>query len=329
MGRFMSKTAHEVLTAYLHYCRYERLLSEHTCMAYQRDCLKYLQFLARTETDLKQATVEGVQQFLIEQNQAGLNPKTLARRLAALTGFFEYCVKQGMLVQIPTEGVRLPSPDKILPQTLPAEAVCHLLSQPHSTELAIRDQAIMELLYSSGLRLSELTACELHDFDVSQGLVRVLGKGKKERIVPVGAKAWQALSAWWPVRAKWLGVGSAESAVFISERGKRLTARAVQKRVALFAQQRGLSHLHPHQLRHCAATHLLESSQDLRAVQEFLGHANLSTTQIYTALDFNQLARVYDAAHPRARLLPHADASGQEPISNAGQDNRKNHEQQD
>jgi integrase/recombinase XerC len=209
-------------------------------------------------------------------------------------------IRQGVLASNPAQDIRAPKTPRKLPHSLDVDRIQSLLDAKTDNWLSQRDVAMMELMYSCGLRLAELVGLDLDHVDLRTNEARVLGKGDKTRIVPIGGKACEAVLAWLPVRAQHCAAG--EQAVFISRRGTRLGPRSVQQRFARWARQRGLdSRLHPHVLRHSFATHILESSGDLRAVQELLGHANLSTTQVYTHLDFQHLAQVYDQAHPRAR----------------------------
>jgi len=208
--------------------------------------------------------------------------------------------REGELKRDPSADVQAPKARKRLPVTLDADTMARLLEFRTDDSLAVRDKAIMELFYSSGLRLAELLGLDLADLDLRDRAVRVMGKGRKARIVPVGRQAVAALSRWLKERATIAGVG--ELAVFVGVNGRRLGPRIVQRRIAQWALRQGLpEHVHPHMFRHSFASHLLESSSDLRAVQELLGHANISTTQVYTHLDFQHLARIYDAAHPRAK----------------------------
>ncbi|MFO8153716.1 tyrosine-type recombinase/integrase, partial [Thioalkalivibrio sp.] len=219
-------------------------------------------------------------------------------------------VREGLLESSPAAALRGPRPRRPLPRALDVDQASSAMLQPSERTLDRRDRAMLELLYSSGLRLSELTGLDLGHLDLAGGLVRVLGKGRRERTVPVGRMAGAALRDWLAVRPEW--AGAAEPALFVSRRGRRLGNRAVQRRLALAGQRAGLGErLHPHRLRHAFASHLLESSGDLRAVQELLGHADLATTQIYTHLDFQHLAQVYDGAHPRARRKTQGNAGAQ------------------
>lgn len=288
----------ELLLKYIDYCRYERAFSALTCESYEADCRRFFDYLKQHEIDSPILSTH-IQQWLMLSHGEGKSPRTLARALAALRGFFKYCMQHQLLTSNPADGIKVPKETKSLPKTLDVDQIQALLDSPTLTDIEFRDLVILELFYSSGLRLSELVNANISDFDFKEGLLRVIGKGKKTRIVPVGKKAIDALQRWMKTRHLW---NPENDAMFISEKGQRLGARAIQKRVALFGQKHGLNvPLHPHQLRHSVASHLLESSQDLRSVQEFLGHANLSTTQIYTALDFQHLAQVYDKAHPRAK----------------------------
>lgn len=280
-----------------------------TVTAYRRDLASLLDFFAADAEGLTEHYNGGplkdyldtrrLRRFLAGERSRGLSPRSLARRRAAISGFTEYLRGQGLLDHNPATLLRTPKRPDNLPRPVDVDALRQFLDTPHDgSPLACRDQAIIELFYSCGLRLAELTDMELGD--VQPQRVRVIGKGSKPRQVPLGSRAHQALEQWLSVRGALAAEN--EAALFVGQRGRRLGQRAIQKRVAELARSRGLGeHLHPHRLRHSFASHLLESSQDLRAVQELLGHANLSTTQIYTRLDWQQLADTYDAAHPRAR----------------------------
>lgn len=278
-----------------------------TVAAYRRDLASLLDFFESDDATQKHSSsplkdyldTRRLRRFLAGERSRGLSPRSLARRRAAISGFAEYLRAQGLLEHNPTTLLRTPKRPDSLPRPIDVDALGQFLDTPHDgSPLACRDQAILELFYSCGLRLTELTSMDLGD--VQSQRVRVIGKGNKPRQVPLGSRAHQALEQWLSVRSALAPEG--EAALFVGQRGQRLGQRAIQKRVAELARSRGLGeHLHPHRLRHSFASHLLESSQDLRAVQELLGHANLSTTQIYTRLDWQQLADTYDAAHPRAR----------------------------
>jgi integrase/recombinase XerC len=290
---------------YLTHLSKERRLSPHTDSNYRRDLVAFADWCdgqaigAWSGIDSQHVRVHAAR-----CHRDGLAPRSIQRRLSALRGFFEYLIREGELKQNPAAEIRAPKAPKRLPKALDVDRMSRLLQTPGGADavesLDVRDLAIMELFYSSGLRLAELVGLDLVDLDLKDRTVRVLGKGSKTRIVPVGTQAVAALQAWLRERAGLATVG--ENAVFVGRNGRRLGARAVQLRVAEFAKRAGIDvKVHPHLFRHSFATHLLESSQDLRGVQELLGHANISTTQVYTHLDFQHLARIYDAAHPRAK----------------------------
>ncbi len=278
--------------------------SPHTIAAYHRDLQDFIAWAQHhgSPEDWQRLGAAHVRQWLAHGHASGLSPRTLARRLSALRRFLDHLVKQGTLPANPARGLRPPKGKRPLPATLEADQVAALLDAPVAADdpLAVRDRAMLELLYASALRLAELVGLDLDRLDLDGGWVRVLGKGAREREVPFGGPAREALRAWLALRPRLAPAD--EPALFVSRRGRRIHPRTVQQRLALIARRHGLNQpLHPHRLRHACASHLLESSGDLRAVQEMLGHANLSTTQIYTHLDFQRLAQVYDQAHPRAR----------------------------
>lgn len=281
-----------------------------TVTAYRRDLVALTQWAEVQGLEAWEDFDVGlVRRFLGQERMRGLAPRSLARRRAALSRFADHLVRRGRLSHNPVSLTQAPRQPRHLPHPVDIDRLNQFLDTPHDdSALARRDQAMLELLYSSGLRLAELAALDLGEVDARR--VRVIGKGSKPRQVPVGRRAHDALSAWLKVRDHLAAPD--EPALFVGQQGRRLGHRAIQKRLALLAQERGLAeHLHPHRLRHSFASHLLESSQDLRAVQELLGHANLSTTQIYTRLDWQHLAESYDAAHPRAqrRRSPADDTS--------------------
>lgn len=280
--------------------RLARTASPATLDAYRRDLARLLDFLEEQEvTAWRQLDAGLMRRFLGGERARGLAPRSLARRRSACSRLADHLLAAGHLDHNPVALVRSPRQPRHLPRPVDVDRLANFLDTPHDgSPLAVRDQAMLELFYSSGLRLAELAGLDLDDLRDER--VRVLGKGGKPRQVPVGSRARQALQAWTSVRAAMAAPG--ETALFVGKRGTRLGHRAIQQRLALIARRRGLDeHLHPHRLRHSFASHLLESSQDLRAVQELLGHANLSTTQVYTHLDWQHLAASYDAAHPRAR----------------------------
>jgi integrase/recombinase XerC len=280
----------------------ERRLSAHTDANYRRDLQIFARFCRRSGIEeWQRVDSQHVRSFAAAEFRRGQSPRTIQRRLSALRSFFNYLLREQVLSANPAREVQAPKAKKRLPATIDVDQMSRLLSFRTDEQLSVRDKAIMELFYSSGLRLSELVGLDFTDLDLADQTVRVLGKGNKTRIVPVGRYAVTALSNWLRERATITLLG--EQALFIAKTGRRLGARAVQLRIAGWAQRQGLGvHVHPHMFRHSFATHLLESSQDLRGVQELLGHANISTTQVYTHLDFQHLAKIYDAAHPRARF---------------------------
>ena len=279
----------------------ERRLSAHTVSAYLHEITALMQWCQRTGVkDWRR--IDGVQlrSFAARSHAAGLQPRSVQRRLSALRTFFSFLVREGLLTHNPAVDVRAPKSGKRLPHTLDVDQMGALLALKPRGPLEVRDLAMMELLYSSGLRLAELVGLNLADLHLADRTVRVTGKGSKTRIMPVGTQALTALKLWLNERAA-LATAD-EIALFVNHRGRRISGRAVQLLVARHARAQGLPMgVHPHLFRHSFATHLLESSRDLRAVQELLGHASISTTQIYTHLDFQHLARIYESSHPRAR----------------------------
>ena len=278
----------------------ERRLSPHTLSAYRRDLQALLGFARRHSLVLEEMDSHGVRRFAAQCHRRGLSPRSVARRLSAVRCFFAFLLKAKEIGSNPAVGVQAPKPSRRLPSTLDADQMASLLAMQGDDPLTVRDRALLELLYSSGLRLAELAGLDLGDLDISDRTVRVTGKGSKTRVVPVGKPALEALRGWIEVRTGM--AGPTERALFVSRRGTRLAPRTVQQRVQRWARRQGLPvGVHPHMLRHSFASHVLESSGDLRAVQELLGHASLSTTQVYTHLDFQHLAQTYDRAHPRAK----------------------------
>ena len=290
-----------LLQHFLDYLRFERRLSPRTVDAYQRDLLEYRAFCDRLQlAPWQHVDQQRVRHYVAARHRDGLSAKSLQRHLSSLRGLFNFLLREGLADSNPAEGVRAPRVQRRLPATLDVDQVGHLLEIPGEQPLDLRDRAIMELFYSSGLRLSELAALEANALQNSDDLLDVLGKGSKTRRVPVGRMARAAVEAWLQVRGQLAKAD--ETALFVSQRGTRLAPRSIEQRIQLRAQQQGMPrHVHPHMLRHSFASHMLESSADLRAVQELLGHADIGTTQIYTHLDFQHLAQVYDQAHPRAR----------------------------
>jgi len=290
-----------LIDGYLAHHSRERRLSPHTSSNYARDLRALADFAERGNlAHWKSLDSQHVRMFAAREHAGGLGPRSVQRRLSAVRGFFNYLLRERVVTSNPALDVRAPKAAKRLPGTLDVDQISQLLDIPLDDTLAVRDKAIMELFYSSGLRLDELVMLDTANLDLPDRTVRVIGKGRKTRILPVGRKAEQALRAWLKERG---GLASPdETAVFVGRNGARLKHRAIQLRIAYWARRKGLpAHVHPHLFRHSFATHLLESSKDLRGVQELLGHADISTTQIYTHLDFAHLARTYDASHPRAK----------------------------
>ena len=286
------------ITDFLEYLKYERNLSAKTIENYQRQLLTIAEGLTIDQWHL--LTVAHVKRVLAHARRQDLSAKSIALRLSALRSFCRYLVTQGVLTQNPAKAVSAPKQGRPLPKQLNVDEMSQLLNIDEESLLATRDKAMMELTYGCGLRLAELTDLDLGSIEQGMQQLRVRGKGSKERLLPMGKVARSALKAWLKVRGQL--VGPEEQAVFVSMQHKRISSRQIAKRMKLWAQKQNLDQqVHPHKLRHSFATHMLESSGDLRAVQELLGHANLSTTQVYTHLDFQHLAKIYDTAHPRAR----------------------------
>jgi integrase/recombinase XerC len=279
----------------------ERRLSAHTASAYAQDLVRLVAYCdAEQLADWNSVDSQHVRMLAARSHAGGLGPRSVQRLLSAIRTFFHFLIREGALKSNPAIDIRAPKAARRLPDTLDADQIGRLLEIPAEDALAIRDRALMELFYSSGLRLSELVSLDQGDVDLRDETVRVTGKGRRTRIVPVGRVAREALARWQRERATLAAID--ETALFVGQTGRRLGQRAIQQRVAYWARRQGLPvHVHPHLFRHSFATHLLESSQDLRGVQELLGHADIGTTQVYTHLDFQHLARIYDKAHPRAR----------------------------
>ncbi len=275
--------------------------SPRTCESYRRDLQRVARYCDQQElTRWPQLNPQHVRGLVAWQHRQGLGGKSIGRCLSALRGLYNYLNLEGACDHNPAHKISAPKSAQTLPSTLDVDQTAQLLDGNFSEPLQLRDLAMMELFYSSGLRLSELQQLDLSDLSVKQASVEVTGKGNRQRRLPVGRKAIAALQRWYQVRPELAAEG--ESAIFVSQRGSRISRRGIQQRLRHWSQKQGLRQpLHPHMLRHSFASHLLESSADLRAVQELLGHANLATTQIYTHLDFQHLAKVYDQSHPRAK----------------------------
>ena len=270
-----------------------------TQTAYRRDIEQFLSYIARQGIE-SWGSVDNhhVRNFIAAEHRNGKGKATLARRLSSLRRLFEFLIERHRCERNPAQGIRAPKGARRLPKALDSDEIGALFPATAAGFCAVRDLAMWELLYSSGLRLAELVNTNIGDFDWPSRELRVLGKGSKERLLPVGRRAEEAIKRWLPVRESVLKDPS--EALFVSQHGARISARNVQYRLREWTKRHGTRHVHPHMLRHSFATHILESSGDLRAVQELLGHANIGTTQVYTHLDFQYLAKVYDAAHPRA-----------------------------
>lgn len=317
----MTPAALEWVDRFRRYLLSERRLSAHTERGYTRDLAALINHCdACSVGDWSTLDTQHVRLFAARSHAAGLAPRSIRRRLSAVRSFYEFLLRESRsetarrtrgagaaarsgarrIRANPAYDVRAPKASRRLPTTLDPDQMARLLEIPAGDALSARDRAIMELLYSSGLRLAELVGLDIARLDLRDRQVEVLGKGSKARIVPVGRAAVRSLKTWLKERAALARPG--ENAVFVGRSGRRLGARAVQARVAYWARRQGLPmHVHPHLFRHSFASHLLESSGQLRGVQELLGHADISSTQIYTHLDFQHLARIYDATHPRAR----------------------------
>nr|WP_305068942.1 tyrosine recombinase XerC [Luteimonas sp. XNQY3] len=291
---------HADVDAFLDHLQIERRMSVHTLDAYRRDLgalVDWTNAQAQARGDLRGLDGEDIRAFVAAGHRGGLSPKSLQRRLSACRSFYQWLLKHGHIGANPAAGVRGPKVPRKLPQVLDVDEATQLVEVPVDAPLGLRDRALLELFYSSGLRLSELVGLRWRDLDLAGGLVTVLGKGSRQRSVPVGSHALHALTEW-----RTESGGTSATPVFPGRGGAPISARAVQLRLRLLAQRQGLfKRVHPHLLRHSFASHVLESSGDLRGVQELLGHADIATTQIYTHLDFQHLAKVYDAAHPRAK----------------------------
>ena len=278
---------------------HQRRASPHTIVAYRRD-LEKLQALAGGE-ELAGLQPHRIRRFVMQLHADGLGARSLARVLSAWRAYYRWLARRGAIARNPCDGLKPPKRPRTLPKALSIDQSQALLDAPAEELLEIRDKAMFELFYSSGLRLSELAGLDVAGgLDLAEGTVTVAGKRAKTRTVPLGAKAAEAIMAWLDRRVEI--ASSDEHALFVGQRGNRLNPRTIERRLETWAKRQGLGlHVHPHMLRHSFASHVLQSSGDLRAVQEMLGHASIATTQIYTHLDFQHLAKVYDAAHPRAR----------------------------
>jgi integrase/recombinase XerC len=298
----MSHSLDATLDEFKRHLSDERRLSAHTVLNYLRDLNKLRQFCEqRNLDDWAKINANHIRQYSAWLHHQGLSSRTIQRMLSSARALFNYLNREGLMSINPAKAVSAPKGQKRLPKTLDVDQMSALLDHLDSYSfVGCRDKAMMELLYSSGLRLAELASLNIRDVDFGDQLVYVTGKGDKSRVLPIGRQAMKALQLWLEMRDK-QGFFD-EKALFITQQGRRLGDRAIQKRLSHWGKKLGISdHVHPHRLRHAFASHMLEASGDLRAVQELLGHADISTTQIYTHVDFQQLAKVYDSAHPRAK----------------------------
>lgn len=292
----------EPIHGFIRYLAAEKRHSPHTCSNYEDDLRRFGAWVAgpQARTSWRELTSHDLRRYVAVLSRSGLGGRSIARHLSAIRRFYDYLLRERLASDNPALDVRAPRAGRRLPKVADVDQLGHLLDADPDDPLETRDLSMFELLYSSGLRLSELAALNLASIDCRGGEVRVLGKGGKERILPVGRRALGALSQWLDVRS---GLAHEdEPALYVSRRGERLSNRSIQSRLRRWGVKNGADQtLYPHLLRHSFASHMLESSGDLRAVQELLGHADISTTQVYTHLDFQHLARVYDQSHPRAR----------------------------
>lgn len=288
----------------------EKRHSPRTCDSYQRDLIRLSVWLTRQgHGDWLRITRHDLRRYVAVLSREGLDGRSIARHLSAIRRFYRYLLREQLATDNPALDIRAPKRGRRLPGVADVDQLNHLLDATPEDPLEVRDLSMFELMYSSGLRLAEVAGLDVGSVDRAGGELRVVGKGGKERLLPVGRKALQALEAWLPLRA---GLAPEhEKALFVSRRGSRLSHRSIQSRLSRWGLAKGADQrLHPHLLRHSFASHMLESSGDLRAVQELLGHADIATTQVYTHLDFQHLARVYDQSHPRARRRGEALATG-------------------
>ncbi len=290
----------EYIDAFLDFLLIQKRFSAHTIRAYKNDLFGWKRNLERCKLDLNRITPKQVQHYLSFLHQAGKKPATLHRKLSALRSFYHYLMLHHDFKKTPVIGIKIPKMQRNIPDIPDVDMVSLWLNTPSSSPISIRDQAILELTYGSGLRVSELEALNLNTINTAQKELKVLGKGGKMRLVPVSQKSLQAIDRWLAVRPEFCQDPEQE-ALFVSRSGKRLQQRDMHRSFVRWGKFIAKQHAHPHLLRHCFASHLLESSNQLRAVQELLGHSDISSTQIYTHLDFQHLAQVYDACHPRAK----------------------------
>ena len=298
----MLENERDWIDRFIRHLEYERRLSPLTCKHYRRDLISLHDYCEQIDIE-RWPQLDGgtMRSFAARSYRKGLSPRSIQRQLSASRTFFRYLLREKHVKKNPVESVSAPQSGKRLPENLDADRMARLLDISGKGPLVARDRAMLELMYSCGLRLAELTDLNLGDVDSADRTARVTGKGNKDRILPVGRYALEALAAWLMERVTLAAAD--ETALFVSKNGTRLSPRSVQARVDYWAKKQGINtKVYPHLFRHSFATHLLESSHDLRGVQELLGHANISTTQVYTHLDFQHLAQIYDQTHPRARI---------------------------
>ena len=288
---------------FLSYLESVKQYSKHTISGYKRDLTKLSGYLLNIDIEDWQSVNEHeLRTFVNSERRRGLSPRSIQRVLSTSRSFFEYLLIEGIIKLSPAQNINSPKSAQLLPKAMDADLVQRLLDFKPNGLIEVRDKAMAELLYSSGLRLSEVCTLDVQDLELKERVCRVTGKGNKMRVVPVGKKAIQAIRDWLIHRKELKNSkNSSSEAMFLNNKGKRISARSIQLRLEKLCAQRGLPGINPHMLRHSFASHVLESSGDLRAVQEMLGHADIATTQIYTKLDFQHLSKVYDSAHPRAR----------------------------
>ena len=291
--------AESEVASFIDYLKVVKNFSEHTTKNYKRDLDKFIRFLSDNSTSLEKCDEQDIRLFVNQERRKGLSPRSIQRVLSSCRSFFNYLVEHKGFEKNHAQNISSPKSSKSLPKALDADLIQKLLNFKPKTELETRDKAIAELFYSSGLRLSELQGIDIGDISIKERTCRVIGKGNKTRDLPIGRQAVKSLRDWILIREKYST--ESELAIFINKQGKRLSNRSIQARLKKLSTERGLPAVHPHMLRHSFASHILESSGDLRAVQEMLGHADIGTTEIYTKLDFQHLSKVYDKAHPRAK----------------------------
>jgi len=293
-------TNKEYIKAYTEYISFEKRLSKNTIKNYLKDIFKLEEL--NNQEPLNKIEIDDIRKNISSLHSKGLNGKSLSRMLSSWRGFYEFLINRFNFIKNPIIGIKAPKSPKKLPQILSVDQAVRLVDIKDESFLGVRDHAVLELFYSSGLRLSELTNLNENDINLSDETITVIGKGNKTRILPIGDMAIKAIKKWLTLRLKFLDGSSNNSALFLSKLSKRLTPRAIQYRLKFWAIKQGVpENIHPHLLRHSFASHILQSSHDLRAVQELLGHENISTTQIYTHLDHQHLTEIYDKSHPRAK----------------------------